>query len=101
MLLSGSSVVLYVVNMPRLSEFYGIAVYMYFAQHNPPHFHAIYGTHEAAIAIESGDVLAGNLPRRARKLLVERIELHRDELLDDWQQATNGETLIPIAPLDC
>jgi len=86
--------------MPRLSEFYGIAVYMYFADHNPPHFHAIYGSNEAAIAIETAEILAGNLPRRARKLLVEWIELHRDELLDDWRRATNGETLIPIAPLD-
>ena len=86
--------------MPRLSEFYGIAVYMYFADHHPPHFHAIYGSNEAAIAIETGEVLAGNLPRRARKLLVESIALHRDELLDDWRRATNGETLIPIPPLD-
>ncbi|MCS7471474.1 DUF4160 domain-containing protein [Stieleria sp. ICT_E10.1] len=86
--------------MPRLSEFYGIAVYMYFADHNPPHFHAIYGSSEAAIAIETGEILAGNLPRRARKLIVEWIELHRDELLDDWRRATNGETLIPIPPLD-
>ena len=41
--------------MPRISEFYGIAVYMYFADHNPPHFHAIYGASEAAIAVDSGE----------------------------------------------
>jgi hypothetical protein len=50
--------------MPRLSSFYGIAIYMYFADHQPAHFHAIYGDDEAAISIEDGATIAGRLPRR-------------------------------------
>ena len=55
--------------MPRLSEFYGIVIYMYFADHNPPHFHAIYGEHEALIAIDDGSVIGGDLPRTAARLV--------------------------------
>lgn len=43
--------------MPRLSEFYRIAIYMYFADHNPPHFHAIYAEHEALIRIDDGSTI--------------------------------------------
>jgi len=52
--------------MPRLSQFYGIVIYMYYRDHAPPHFHAIYGEDEAAIEIATGTILAGSLPRRAR-----------------------------------
>lgn len=51
--------------VPRLSEFYGIVIYMYFADRNPPHFHAMYGEHEALIAIDDGAVIGGALPRTA------------------------------------
>lgn len=51
--------------MPRISEFYGILIYMYYQDHAPPHFHAIYGEHEAEIEIATGGVLHGYLPRRA------------------------------------
>lgn len=52
--------------MPRLSEFYGIAIYMYFADHRQPHFHAIYAEHEALIRIEDGVLIGGRLPRNGR-----------------------------------
>ena len=45
--------------MPRISEFYGILIYMYFQDHPPAHFHAIYAEHEALVGIESGTVLGG------------------------------------------
>lgn len=53
--------------MPVLSRFYGIIIRMYFQQseHNPPHFHAIYGEHMAAISINDGTVLEGELPKKA------------------------------------
>lgn len=57
--------------MPRLCEFYGIVIAVYFKDHNPPHFHAYYAEYEVEIAIESLEVLAGALPRRAMSLLVE------------------------------
>jgi hypothetical protein len=57
--------------MPRVSTFYGIAIYQYYRDHPPPHFHAIYAEAEAAIEIATGAVLAGGLPRRARALVEE------------------------------
>ncbi len=58
-----------VARVPRLSEFYGVVIYMYFADHNPPHFHAIYGEHEALIGISDGAVLGGRRPRTAARLV--------------------------------
>ena len=55
--------------MPRISEFLGIAIYMYFSEHAPPHFHAIYGQYEAEILIEDREVLKGRLPGRALSLV--------------------------------
>ena len=70
--------------MPRISEFYGIAIYMYYEDHPPPHFHAIYGEFEAVVGIQAEDVLHGSLPRRALNLVMDWTELHRDELLANW-----------------
>lgn len=85
--------------MPRLSEFYGIAIYMYFRDHAPPHFHAIYGGAEALVEIESGTALRGGLPKRAQALVDEWRDLHRDELMANWQRAQTPEPLRPIEPL--
>jgi len=57
--------------MPRISQFYGIAVYMYYRDHAPPHFHAIYGEYEAEVEIASAALLEGKLPRRAKALVRE------------------------------
>jgi len=51
--------------VPRVCEFYGIVIWLYYDEHPPPHFHATYGEHAASLSIDSGDVLAGELPRRA------------------------------------
>ncbi len=85
--------------MPRLSEFYGIAIYMYFVDHNPPHFHAIYGEHEALVAIGDGSTIRGSLPRTASRLVEQWLSLHRDELEANWQRAQRPDTLLPIEPL--
>ena len=86
--------------MPRISEFYGIAVYIYYRDHNPPHFHAIYGDSEAVIDIRTGDMMEGVIPRRALKLVREWCDIHRDELLVDWALAEASQPLLPIEPLD-
>jgi hypothetical protein len=86
--------------MPDLSRFFGIIIRMFFNDHHPAHFHAIYQEHEALIAIESLDVLRGDLPRRALALVLEWAVLHREELRRDWQLAQNGLVPEPIAPLD-
>ncbi|HMS89422.1 MAG TPA: DUF4160 domain-containing protein [Acidimicrobiales bacterium] len=57
--------------MPRICSFYGIVIVMYFDDHPPPHFHARYGEHEAQVAIATGDVLHGSLPRSASRLVKE------------------------------
>lgn len=85
--------------MPRISAFYGIVIGMFFDDHPPPHFHAKYGDDQAQIAIATGEVLHGFLPRRALNLVQEWTELHRDELLDDWRRAEREEPLASIEPL--
>ena len=72
--------------MPVLSRFYGIIIRMYFqqAEHNPPHFHALYGEDMAAIAIQTGEVLEGHLPQKALAMVREWAEMHRSELLRMW-----------------
>ena len=86
--------------MARLSYFYGIAVYIYYRDHAPPHFHAIYGEHEAVFEIATGLILAGRLPPRARGLVEDWIATYRNELQQDWELAVASQPLLPIPPLD-
>lgn len=85
--------------VPRLSEFYGIAIFMYWKDHQPPHFHAFYGEFEALVRIDDGSLLRGDLPRTARRLLSEWMETHRDDLMANWRRAQVPEPLVPIEPL--
>jgi hypothetical protein len=85
--------------MPRICAFYGIVIWMYHDDHNPPHFHATYGEHDAAIEIVSCKVLRGSLPPRALRLVTEWASTHTTELAEDWDRARNGKALEPIAPL--
>jgi len=85
--------------MPRLSEFYGIVVYMYWKDHNPPHFHAIYAGDEALVTIADGTVLAGSLPRTAARLVREWTQLRREELMANWARAQMPDSLLPVDPL--
>ncbi|MBS9720984.1 DUF4160 domain-containing protein [Tianweitania sp. BSSL-BM11] len=71
--------------MPTISIFYGIVIQMFLNDHAPPHFHAVYGEHEAFFAIESLSVIRGALPRRALVLVLEWAQEHRAELLEDWE----------------
>jgi hypothetical protein len=48
--------------MPELSRFYGIIIRMFWEDHSPPHFHAIYGNHEALVDIRTSELIAGSLP---------------------------------------
>ena len=72
---------------------------MYYREHGVPHFHALYAEYEASVSIESGDMLAGDLPSRAFGLVREWAERHRAELLADWNRAQRMEVLKTIAPL--
>ena len=86
--------------MPTISEFFGILIRMYYDDHNPPHFHAYYGDHQAIISIETLEVLEGQLPKRARALVVEWAVEHRQELLNDWLLAEEHQPLNKIEPLE-
>jgi hypothetical protein len=86
--------------MPRISEFYGIAIYMYYRDHSPPHFHAIYGEFDAEISIATTEIVEGELPRKARNLVQEWADAHRSELERDWDLARSGEPLEQIDPLE-
>ena len=85
--------------MPRICAFYGIVIWMYFSDHDPPHFHAKYGEHEAIIEISTWRVLRGSLPARALRLVEEWAAGHAADLLDDWERARTGKPLAPIPPL--
>jgi hypothetical protein len=85
--------------VPRLSYFYGIAIYLYYGDENPPHVHARYAEREARIVIASGEVLSGSLPRRAQRLVDEWVTMHRDELMQCWARAVAGEQPGTIEPL--
>ncbi len=88
--------------MAVISMFYGIIVSLYFldqGKHKRPHLHARYQDHEAVLAIPEGKVLDGRLPANKMKLVQAWMEIHREELLADWQLAQNGEAVFKIEPL--
>ena len=74
--------------MPVVARFYGILIKMYFSQseHGVPHFHAIYGEFNGVFSIESLEMLEGDLPVRACRLVKEWAELYQRELLDMWNR---------------
>lgn len=85
--------------MPTIAVFYGIVVQMFFSDHAPPHFHALYGGEEAVIDIRTLQVMEGHLPKRALALVLEWAELHRDELIEDWNLCVTNQLPKKIEPL--
>lgn len=86
--------------MPRISEFFGIAIYIYWRDHGPPHFHAVYGGDELRVAIDDLSVLTGRLPPRVVGFVIEWAALHQEDLRTAWRQAQALEPLDPIEPLE-
>ena len=85
--------------MPEISRFLGIVIGMFYRGHGVPHFHAVYGEHEISVEIETATI-HGNFPPRALKLVLEWTNLHKPELLENWQLARLGQPLKRIAPLE-
>jgi len=85
--------------MPEISRFFGIIIYIYFREHNPPHFHAVYGEDEALIEIEALRVISGHLPPRALGLVIEWASLHQEKLRNAWEQTMNHQIPSKIEPL--
>jgi len=73
--------------MPVIARFYGVVIKMYFRQseHNPPHIHAIYGEYIGAIDIRTADMIEGDLPKRALKMVHEWVSQHEQELMNMWK----------------
>ena len=85
--------------MPTISRFYGILIQMYFGDHAPPHFHALYAEFEALVAIQTFEILRGELPPRAKALVLEWAQQHRNELMRDWELCVQNQTPMKIRPL--
>ena len=88
--------------MPIISMFYGIIIRMYLLddkKHGLPHIHAKYAEFEASITIREAEIIVGHLPKKQLRLVQAWIELHRDELLANWEIAISGETPYKINPL--
>ena len=85
--------------MPEISRFYGIIIAMFFADHNPPHFHARYGSEKVIIEIESLRILEGSISPRALGLVIEWAAQHKNELMKCWNLAKNNQAPEKIEPL--
>lgn len=81
--------------MPVISEFYGLSIRIYYKEHNPPHIHVGYGEYSLAIRIDNLDIIEGNLPIRALKMVKEWIKIHQNELIKMW----NTKEFKKIEPL--
>ena len=85
--------------MPTISRFYGIVIRMYLSDHPPPHFHAFYAGDEVVVATATGELLRGDIPDRALRMVRERAAMPRDELTANWDRIQAPGQPLPIAPL--
>lgn len=85
--------------MPEISRFLGILVGMFYKEHGVPHFHAVYGEHEISVEVQTG-VVHGYFPPKALCHVPGWTDLHREELLSNWELAREGKPLNRIAPLE-
>jgi hypothetical protein len=85
--------------VPTISAFYGILIRMFFNDHPPPHFHARYGEFEVTIAIDTLEVIEGELPNRALSLVREWATIHREEPREDWALCRTNAVPAKIQPL--
>jgi hypothetical protein len=86
--------------MPTISAFYGILIQMYWDEHAPPHFHAMYAEFEALMDIRTLAVIRGLLPQRALTMVREWATLHQNELIEDWKLCEAKQPPKRILPLE-
>ncbi len=84
--------------MPEISRFYGIIIQMFYNDYHPPHFHIEYGEYKAIINFED-EVIKGLMPKRALNLVFEWMEIHREQLVENWKLAKEGKPLNKIEQL--
>ncbi|MEW6606402.1 MAG: DUF4160 domain-containing protein [bacterium] len=88
--------------MAVIAMFYGIIISMYYfddRKHHAPHIHVKYQDQEAIVSIPDGEVLEGNIKPSKMKLVEAWLEIHREELVADWELASSGENVFKIDPL--
>lgn len=86
--------------MPEISRFLGIIIQMFIDDHNPPHFHAVYNEFEAEIIIYESHLLNGNLPPQILRKVLYWADLHRDELMQNWENLRAQKPIFKIKPLE-
>jgi len=74
--------------MPVITRFYGILIKMYFREHGTPHFHAIYNEYNGIFNIDTLEMIEGDLPRRAQRMIREWAQQYQAELKAMWQSQT-------------
>jgi hypothetical protein len=90
------------IEMPTISLFYGIVIYMYAfdnRKHHKPHIHAEYSGDTVVVDIENGDILEGSVPAKKMKLIQAWIIIHKEDLIADWNIAIEGGEIFKIDPL--
>jgi hypothetical protein len=85
--------------MQEISRFLGIVIAMFYRDHSPTHFHAVYGDVDITVTIESA-IISGEFPKRALSHILEWLELHKAELLENWELERQGRPLNNVAPLE-
>ena len=85
--------------MPELCRFLGIVIGIFPREHPPPHFHAVYGEYQITVDIMTG-VVHGDFPKRALRLVLEWLDLHQDELIQNWERIQSGQPAAKIEPLE-
>jgi hypothetical protein len=86
-------------DIPEISRFFGIVIAMYYNDHEPPHFHARYGSQRAKILIDPPTLVAGELTPRALGMVMEWAALHRDELRENFNATMEHRPTRKIDPL--
>lgn len=88
--------------MPAISMFYGVVIYIYFfdnKKHNKPHIHVKYAGSEVILGLPDGEIMEGSIPNNKMKLVEAWIEIHKEDLLANWELAVNGQEVFKIEPL--
>lgn len=86
--------------MPEISRFFGIIIRMFYDEHNPPRFHVQNNENKALISIDTLQIIEGKLSPRVFGLVAEWAFIHKNELLENWNQANKGNIIKKISPLE-
>ena len=84
--------------MAEISRFYGIIISMFGNEHNPPHLHIKYGHYKALYTIKNG-VIKGEIPISVLKKVNDWVEIHKEELTQNWDLLQSGGNVNKIEPL--